>query len=190
MGKALILQHYSGATGHQRRCLEAFCLNVSCWHFYISMPNHVLSARWEDSMTWCAFMSLPHGSKHKFLHPQIPKHIWSSLVSTWLWSQHVHVCVTAGPPRNRYQDEMYRKLTRRNFSERKWGGSQERWEEMSIHGICLTCSEGESQGRKKSWEEACCSVRKKVEWVFLRPQSLFQESSLSQEWAWVPQLTQ
>ena len=40
MGKALILQHYSGATGHQRRCLEAFCLNVSCRHFYISMLNH------------------------------------------------------------------------------------------------------------------------------------------------------
>lgn len=146
----------------------------------------MLSAWWGNSMTWCAFMGLPHGSKHKFLHP----HIWSSLVSTWLWSQYVHVCVTAGPPRSRYQDEMYRKFIRRNFSERKWGGSQERWEEMSVHDICLTCSEVESLGRKKSWEEVCCSVRKKVEWGFLRPQSLFQESSISQEWAWVPQLTQ
>lgn len=40
--KVLILQHYSGATRHKRRCLEAFCLNVSCRHFYISMLNHAV----------------------------------------------------------------------------------------------------------------------------------------------------
>lgn len=142
------------------------CVMLAFLHFYAeSCCLHEGGILWLDVLSW-AFPMEVNTSSSTLRSPNI---------SGVLLSPHdsgpnvLHVCVTGGPPRNRYQDEMYRKLIRRNCSETKWGGSQERWEEMSIHDICLTCSEGESPGRKKSWEEACCSVRKNIEWVFLRP---------------------
>lgn len=152
--------------GTREDVLRAFCLNVSCWHFYISTLNQVLSARREDSMTWCAFMSLPHGSKHKFLHPQIPKHTWKA---SCLHMTLVPICMNVllqvlqgTDTKMKCTENSSEEISvKENEEEVRKGGK--RCQSM----VYVWPAVKESQGRKKSWEKVCCSVRKKVEWVFL-----------------------